>query len=226
LEAVASAAANGRASAISGAQDAPALRPPLKWAGGKRWLVPRLRELYEPYRDRRLVEPLCGGLAVALGLHPRRALLNDISPHACNFYRRLSAGFCIDLAMRNDERLYYRYRAHFNRLVADGATESAEAAALFYFLNRTGYNGLCRFNSRGEFNVPFGRYATTSLTIAKRSRAGLSPTRTLPACASPRVISSTPTRPMMWYSRAMRRRISAGTIRSGWPNFSRAIADR
>jgi len=164
LEAVASAAANGRATAISGAHDAPALRPPLKWAGGKRWLVPRLRELYEPYRDRRLVEPLCGGLAVALGLHPRRALLNDISPHACNFYRRLSAGFCIDLAMRNDERLYYRYRAHFNRLVADGATESAEAAALFYFLNRTGYNGLCRFNSRGEFNVPFGRYATINYT--------------------------------------------------------------
>ena len=40
------------------------LRPPLKWAGGKRWLVPHLRSLWEPYRDRRLVEPLCGGLAV------------------------------------------------------------------------------------------------------------------------------------------------------------------
>jgi DNA adenine methylase len=164
LEAVASAVVNGRAAAIAGAYDASPLKPPLKWAGGKRWLVPRLRELYEPYRDRRLVEPLCGGLAVALGLHPRRALLNDISPHACNFYRRLTAGFRIDLEMRNDERLYYRYRAHFNRLVADGAAESAEAAALFYFLNRTGYNGLCRFNSRGEFNVPFGRYATINYT--------------------------------------------------------------
>ena len=140
-------------------RDGHALKPPLKWAGGKRWLVPRLRELYEPYRDRRLVEPLCGGLAVALGLRPHRALLNDISPHASNFYRRLTAGFSIALEMRNDERLYYRHRAHFNQLVADGKAESAEAAALFYFLNRTGYNGLCRFNSRGEFNVPFGRYA-------------------------------------------------------------------
>lgn len=154
---MASVAANGRA--IRAVEGTDAIRPPLKWAGGKRWLAPRLRELYEPYRDRRLVEPLCGGLAIALGLRPRRALLNDISPHACNFYRRLKAGFCTTLEMRNDERLYYRHRERFNRLIADGAADSAEAAALFYFLNRTGYNGLCRFNSHGEFNVPFGRYA-------------------------------------------------------------------
>jgi len=140
------------------AQQAQALRPPLKWAGGKGWLVPRLRDLYEPYRDRRLVEPLCGGLAVALGLRPHRALLNDISPHACNFYHRLTQGFSPAIEMRNDERLYYRHRERFNRLIAEGEADSAEAAALFYFLNRTGYNGLCRFNSRGEFNVPFGRY--------------------------------------------------------------------
>jgi DNA adenine methylase len=51
-----------------------------------------------------------------------------------------------------------RYRHRFNRLIAAGEAASDEAAALFYFLNRTGYNGLCRFNRRGEFNVPFGRY--------------------------------------------------------------------
>jgi DNA adenine methylase len=66
--------------------------------------------------------------------------------------------------MRNEERLYYSHRERFNRLVASGGTETAAGAALFYYLNRTCYNGLCRFNSRGEFNVPFGRYGTINYT--------------------------------------------------------------
>jgi DNA adenine methylase len=134
------------------------LRPPLKWAGGKRWLLPHLRPLWEPYRARRLVEPMCGGLAVTIGLKPQNALLNDISAHACNFYNWLKIGLTITLPMRYEAALYYKYRTRFNQLIADGGAGSAEAAALFYYLNRTCYNGLCRFNSRGEFNVPFGRY--------------------------------------------------------------------
>ena len=57
------------------------MRLPLKWAGGKRWQVPYLRPLWEPHTSRRLVEPFCGGLAVTLGLAPRRALANDATPH-------------------------------------------------------------------------------------------------------------------------------------------------
>jgi DNA adenine methylase len=134
------------------------LRPPLKWAGGKRWLVPYLRQLWRPYRERRLVEPLCGGLAVALGLRPRRALLNDLNPHNINFYRWLERGLDLDIEMRNERELYYTQRRRFNELIEAGEAESREAAQLFYYLNHTGYNGLCRFNRRGEFNVPFGRH--------------------------------------------------------------------
>jgi DNA adenine methylase len=134
------------------------LRPPLKWAGGKRWLVPHVAPLWQRFRGRRLVEPFCGGLAVALGLMPARAWLSDINPHVVNFYRWLKRGLKVGLVMRNDTVLFYRHRERFNRLVANGAGDSAEAAALFYYLNRTGYNGLCRFNRKGEFNVPFGRY--------------------------------------------------------------------
>lgn len=136
------------------------LRPPLKWAGGKRWQVPHLRPLWAAHSHRRLVEPFCGGLAVALGLMPDRAALNDSNPHLIHFYEWVKRGLTIDLRMKNDHQTYYRHRDRFNQLLGAGEAETREAASLFYYLNRTGYNGLCRFNRRGEFNVPFGRYKT------------------------------------------------------------------
>ncbi len=151
------ASAQTRRSKLS-ADGSDVLKPPLKWAGGKRWLVPRLSELWRQYRTRRLVEPFCGGLAVALGLSPRVALLNDVNPHPVNFYRHLQAGLKIRIPMRNESALYYRHRREFNRLVTGRGIESRKAAELFYYLNRTGYNGLCRFNRKGEFNVPFGHH--------------------------------------------------------------------
>jgi DNA adenine methylase len=134
------------------------LTPPLKWAGGKRWQVPYLKPLWMAHAARRLVEPFCGGLAVTFGLLPDRALLNDANPHLVNFYRWLARGLVIDITMENDERLFYCQRARFNALLRAGRGSGAEAAGLFYYLNRTGYNGLCRFNQAGEFNVPFGQY--------------------------------------------------------------------
>jgi DNA adenine methylase len=140
------------------------LSPPLKWAGGKRWLVPLLREVWQPYQERRLIEPFCGGLAVSFGLLPQQATLNDINPHLINFYRHLQLGLTVTIEMRNDADLYYAHRNRFNELIRLGQTESSESAQLFYFLNRTGYNGLCRFNQKGEFNVPFGKYKTINYT--------------------------------------------------------------
>jgi len=135
------------------------LRPPLKWAGGKRWQVHLLVDFWAANQHRRLVEPFAGGLAVTLGLIPKRAWLNDVNPHLINFYTWLKKGLVVDETFENKEKWFYRARTRFNRLLKDGGVNSAEAAGLFYYLNRTGYNGLCRFNSSGEFNVPFGRYA-------------------------------------------------------------------
>ena len=106
------------------------------------------------------MEPFCGGLAVATGLVPHKALLNDVNPHVINLYQWLKKGLSIDFEMANDEAHYYRARDRFNELLATGKGISDEAAGLFYYLNRTGYNGLCRFNSKGGFNVPFGTYKT------------------------------------------------------------------
>lgn len=131
----------------------------MKWAGGKRWQVPYLRPVWQAHTKRRLVEPFCGGLAVTLGLLPARTLLNDSNPHLINFYRWLQKGLRIKLAMQNNEDLFYTHRDRFNALLASDRGASREAAAIFYYLNRTCFNGLCRFNRSGEFNVPFGRYA-------------------------------------------------------------------
>ncbi|WP_088890685.1 DNA adenine methylase [Leptolyngbya ohadii] len=140
------------------------LQPPLKWAGGKRWLVPLLIDLWQPYADVRLVEPFVGGMAVALGLQPRQAVLNDHNLHLINFYRCLQKGLQIDIPLENSEAYYYQCRDRFNYLIRAGEVDSLESAKLFYFMNRTGYNGLCRFNSTNQFNVPFGRYKTINYT--------------------------------------------------------------
>ncbi len=135
------------------------LRPALNWAGGKRWQVPYIARLWAARPRRRLVEPFCGGLSVAFGLAPRRALLNDINPHLINFYSWLKRGLEVDGCFENSADAFYENRARFNTLLQAGHRRTREAAALFYYLNRTGYNGLCRFNRSGEFNVPFGRYS-------------------------------------------------------------------
>lgn len=140
------------------------LTPPLKWAGGKRWLLPHLEPLWREHTQRRLVEPFCGGLAVTLGLRPERALLNDVNPHLINFYEQVRRGLMLTIEARNDDDTYYAHRERFNILIHEGRAQTQEAAQLFYYLNRTGYNGLCRFNSRGSYNVPFGRYTTINYT--------------------------------------------------------------
>ncbi|MFN0093832.1 MAG: DNA adenine methylase [Dehalococcoidia bacterium] len=138
----------------------PPHRPLLKWAGGKRWLTPRIAELWRGSGASRLVEPMAGSLAVSLGIAPARALLNDRNSHVINFYEQVRDGLTLDRPMENERESYYAARAEFNALVREGRDTTPAAAQLFYYLNRTGYNGLCRFNSRGEFNVPFGRYRT------------------------------------------------------------------
>ena len=94
------------------------LKPPLKWAGGKRWLLPVLKRYWNKHQPSRLVEPFCGGLSVALGLAPDNALLNDVNPSLINFYQHLSQGLEVDIAFINDEANYYQCRDEFNRLNA------------------------------------------------------------------------------------------------------------
>lgn len=136
-------------------------KPLLKWAGGKRWLVPLLQSCWQPFRNDqniRLVEPFTGGMSVALGLKPHQALLNDANVHLINFYNQVKKGLSTAYLFMNKSEEYYKLRDRFNELILSKEHQTEEAACIFYYLIRTGFNGLCRFNSSGGFNVPFGQH--------------------------------------------------------------------
>jgi DNA adenine methylase len=136
------------------------LRPILKWAGGKRSLVPRiLKEL--PDRIDTYYEPFVGGAAVFLALAEekrfKRAVITDKNKDLINLYTvvRDDLGKLLkkleELQERTSEDDYYEIRA-------TRPTNKIERAARLVYLNKTGYNGLYRVNSKGGFNVPYGRY--------------------------------------------------------------------
>ena len=156
-------------------------RPFLKWAGGKRQLLPRLREFY-PLEFGTYHEPFLGSAAVFFDLADSDALrhgrvrLSDVNadligcclrlrdePHAViGHLRKLEAGYAAA-----PEKHYYRIRDEvFNparAAITNGRhprpeAYSPELAGMLIYLNRTGYNGLFRLNSSGLFNVPRGRY--------------------------------------------------------------------
>jgi len=120
------------------------LLPPLKWAGGKRRLVNLLKPLWNSAGQPRLVEPFCGGIAIALGLQPNDALLNDINPHLINFYQWVKKGLEFEIPTDNSVEFYYKSRDAFNALIKNNSWSTKEAAQLFYYLNKhasTGYAG-------------------------------------------------------------------------------------
>jgi DNA adenine methylase len=135
-------------------------RPFLKWAGAKTRLVPAIREL-APRPVRRVIEPFVGSGAVALNLGAKENLLADANRDLIDVYRALKRGGerfigeCAELftPANNAAEAFYALREEFNT-----TPDRRRKAALFVYLNRHGYNGLCRYNASGGFNVPFGRY--------------------------------------------------------------------
>jgi DNA adenine methylase len=137
---------------------------PLLWAGSKKFLLETIRPFWHNYKlrykvdERRIVEPFAGTFAITLGLTPPQALLNDSNYQLMNFHRWIKLnGLPAPIEVSNVETEYYRFRRMFNDCIANqDYADSAIAAYLFYYLNRTCFRGLCRFNAMGQFNVPFG----------------------------------------------------------------------
>ena len=144
--------------------------PFLKWAGGKGRLLPELERRF-PKSFSVYHEPFLGAGAVFFrlvqGLKPARCWLGDLNAdlilafqtvrdHTPRLIRELTA-----LREAHSKTSYYRARDEYNERGRDG--DGVRRAALLIYLNKTGFNGLYRVNSRGEFNVPFGRYVKPSI---------------------------------------------------------------
>ena len=134
-------------------------KPFLKWAGNKYRLMDRIQRLLPD--GKRLVEPFVGSGAVFLNTDYDSYLLTDNNADLISLYHFLQQegsefiGYCKRFfnGKHNTPELYYKRRDDFNK-----TTNLRKKAALFLYMNRHGYNGLCRYNSKGGFNVPFGRY--------------------------------------------------------------------
>ena len=138
------------------------IAPFVKWAGGKRQLLPQIKErMPEQYNN--YFEPFVGGGAVLFGLLPAKALINDINKALINVYewiKKAPEEFLqevskLDAEMWEDgKKYYYSLREHYNDKLMK-AEYDVELAALFVFLNKHCFNGLYRVNGKGLFNVPY-----------------------------------------------------------------------
>lgn len=144
--------------------------PFVKWAGGKRQLIPQIRErMPEKYSD--YYEPFVGGGAVIFDLLPADALINDINKALINTYRTICNE--PDAFLREVNRLdnnmwedgkkyYYSIREHYNDKLMRSEYD-VELAALFVFINKHCFNGLYRVNGKGLFNVPYNNSRRVSV---------------------------------------------------------------
>jgi DNA adenine methylase len=143
------------------------VRPFLKWAGGKRQLLPELGK-YIPHLGPRATyyEPFVGGGALFFDLQRKRAVINDTNAELINSYiviRDAVEELIAALEQHRNEEAYYYALRDWDRAHDFAARPAVERAARVIFLNKTCYNGLFRVNSQGQFNVPFGRYKTPNI---------------------------------------------------------------
>ena len=134
----------------------------LKWAGNKSRIMDVLR--LHIGGGNRLVEPFMGSGAVFIETRFDQYYLNDINPDLIGLYNNLKNNLNVLMTelhslfdgTHNTETKFYDLRKEFNSL----SSATIRKSAIFVYLNRHAFNGLCRYNSRGEFNVPFGKYKT------------------------------------------------------------------
>lgn len=144
------------------------MKPLCKWSGGKRKEIPQFENFF-PTEYNTYIEPFVGGGAVYFHLgFEGQNVINDIHPELVNFYKMMSEGHAQEIYDKvsqwgNTERDYYYVRGgskKFKDMIPFKPESDIDLAARFIYLRRTAFRGMIRYNSKGEFNIPWGRYST------------------------------------------------------------------
>lgn len=130
------------------------IKPFLKWAGGKRWIVDR-KEFRLPSFNGRYIEPFLGGGAVFFHLKPKKAILSDVNGRLIETYEAIRTDWQnVWSELRRHQ--YYHCKEYYYQERAKNRRTLHTRAAQFLYLNRACWNGLYRENLQGKFNVPIG----------------------------------------------------------------------
>ncbi|MDR1181078.1 MAG: Dam family site-specific DNA-(adenine-N6)-methyltransferase [Bacteroidales bacterium] len=172
------------------------MKPLIKYRGGKSNEISSIAKHIPRYKNR-YIEPFFGGGALYFYLEPKQAIINDINSKLMNFYQGVKDNYSVlrteldeiektyeanrrqfDALKRQtpnervedkNEALYYQIRDMFNDLTDKKYSD----ALLYFFINKTAYSGMIRYNSKGEFNVPFGRYTHLNTTLVTQKHSAL-----------------------------------------------------
>jgi len=148
-------------------------QPFLKWAGGKRQLLPEIRK-YVPQKYNTYYEAFVGAGAVLFDLQPKKAVINDINGELVNVYNVIKNNveeLIEDLKTHKNESEYFYSIRDLDRQSVYKDLSPVKKASRIIFLNKTCYNGLFRVNSHGQFNVPFGKYKNPEIVNENVLRA-------------------------------------------------------
>ncbi|HCC50750.1 MAG TPA: DNA methyltransferase [Porphyromonadaceae bacterium] len=172
------------------------MKPLVKYRGGKSKEIPNIERHIPRYKSR-YIEPFFGGGALFFHLEPKRAVINDINSKLMAFYSGVKNDYDVlrkelteietlyetnrkrfdalkkitpnERVEDKNEALYYEIRNMFNEL----SEKKYSDALLYFFINKTAYSGMIRYNSKGEFNVPFGRYAHLNTSLVTKAHSDL-----------------------------------------------------
>ena len=172
------------------------MKPLVKYRGGKSKEIPHIIKHIPKYSGK-YIEPFFGGGALYFYLEPKKAIISDINSKLISFYNGIKIDFELiqneltqleknysinrrkfeelkskspKLRVEDDnETLYYQIRDMFNDLTEKKFSD----ALLYFFINKTAYSGMIRYNSKGEFNVPYGRYSNLNTTLVTKNHSKL-----------------------------------------------------